>query len=200
MSVATIDSPRGRHGDAPLAPVAPIRPADTRSAENSRPVTVTVTVTLSGESALSAADQVKDSLWRLATTIPTDGAVVDVASTIATATQPDARPQPHRPAGTAPLTILAAARIATLDGVPLSLTRREYDLLHHLAVHPGRVFRRRQLFRAVWDGELFYGERTIDVHVHRLRGKLGERGPVITTVRGVGYRLDAGHRVRVVPE
>jgi DNA-binding response OmpR family regulator len=60
------------------------------------------------------------------------------------------------------------------------------------------VFDRAQLLRQVWGYEMVSGERTVDVHVRRLRVKLGEPGPLIATVRGVGYRLDEAARVVVV--
>ena len=87
---------------------------------------------------------------------------------------------------------------ALLDGVPLNLTRREFDLLCFLAEHPRRVFSRSHLLQAVWGYDFAGGGRTVDVHVRRLRQKLGTRGPSISTVRGVGYRLDECDRVSVL--
>jgi len=101
---------------------------------------------------------------------------------------------PRRP----PLRILTARREALLAGTPLTLTRREYDLLLFLAGHPGRVFTRPQLLKWVWGHTIISGERTVDVHVRRLRAKLKHLGPTITTVRGIGYRLDDVDRVAVV--
>jgi DNA-binding response OmpR family regulator len=72
--------------------------------------------------------------------------------------------------------------------MPLPMTRLEFDLLHFLAVNPRRVFSRMQLLTAVWGYE-HTGERTVDVHVRRLRVKLGAHVPLVTTVYGVGYRL-----------
>jgi DNA-binding response OmpR family regulator len=68
----------------------------------------------------------------------------------------------------------------------VELTRREFDLLQFLAEHPRRVFTRPQLLTYVW-GDLHTGGRTVDVHIRRLRAKLGD--DLVTTVRGVGYRL-----------
>jgi DNA-binding winged helix-turn-helix (wHTH) protein len=101
----------------------------------------------------------------------------------------------HRPAA---LQILTERREALLVGRPMVLTRREYDLLLFLASHPGRVFTRPQLLKWVWGHTIISGERTIDVHVRRLRTKLLDLGPTITTVRGIGYRLDDVDRVAVV--
>jgi two-component system alkaline phosphatase synthesis response regulator PhoP len=73
----------------------------------------------------------------------------------------------------------------------LSLTRREFDLLAFLAHHPGRVYSREELLRKVW-GYDFVGEtRTVDVHIRRLRKKLGEKNRVIETVTGAGYKFVA---------
>ena len=95
------------------------------------------------------------------------------------------------------LRIVECRREALLDGKPLALTRREYELVSFLASRPGRVFTRRQLLNWVWGEDVGSGERTVDVHVRRLRAKLHDRGPVITTIRGVGYRLDQPERVSV---
>ncbi|WP_017882860.1 winged helix-turn-helix domain-containing protein [Leucobacter sp. UCD-THU] len=76
---------------------------------------------------------------------------------------------------------------ARLFGRPLDLTYKEFELLHFLAGHPGRVFTREQLLSEVWGTDYFGGTRTVDVHVRRLRAKLGEHEGLISTVRGVGY-------------
>jgi DNA-binding response OmpR family regulator len=78
---------------------------------------------------------------------------------------------------------------ATVDGRDLDLSFREFELLAFLVEHPGRVFSRRQLVSSVWDGAAV-GARTVDVHVRRLRVKLGAAAERITTVRNVGYRLE----------
>ena len=76
-----------------------------------------------------------------------------------------------------------------VHGRPLDLTFREFELLRFLAEHPGRVFTRPTLMREVWGYDFFGGTRTVDVHVRRLRAKLGpEHEALIETVRGVGYR------------
>lgn len=80
-------------------------------------------------------------------------------------------------------------REARADGHPVALAAREFDLLAHLASHRGQVLSRQQLLDGVW-GEGWIGdERTVDVHVRQLRKKLGDHLP-LTTVWGVGYRLD----------
>jgi len=79
---------------------------------------------------------------------------------------------------------------AKLGGRPLDLTFKEFELLKYLAQHPGRVFTRDQLLQEVWGYDYFGGTRTVDVHVRRLRAKLGaEHEQLIGTVRNVGYRF-----------
>ncbi|MEU4692742.1 winged helix-turn-helix domain-containing protein [Actinoplanes sp. NPDC023714] len=94
--------------------------------------------------------------------------------------------------------LLTGSRQALLDGEALPLTRLEFDLLLYLAERPRRVFSRAQLLAAVWGYERA-GERTVDVHVRRLRLKLGASVPAITTVYGVGYRLADDARVAIMP-
>jgi DNA-binding response OmpR family regulator len=79
---------------------------------------------------------------------------------------------------------------AKVRGRPLDLTYKEFELLKFLAQHPGRVFTRAQLLQEVWGYDYFGGTRTVDVHVRRLRAKLGpEHESLIGTVRNVGYRF-----------
>jgi DNA-binding response OmpR family regulator len=79
---------------------------------------------------------------------------------------------------------------ARLKGRQLDLTYKEFELLKFLAQHPGRVFSRDQLLREVWGFDYFGGHRTVDVHIRRLRAKLGgEYECMIGTVRQVGYKL-----------
>lgn len=88
------------------------------------------------------------------------------------------------------LTIDEAAYSARLRGRNLDLTFKEFELLKFLAGHPGRVFTRAQLLQEVWGYDYFGGTRTVDVHVRRLRAKLGvEHESLIGTIRNVGYRL-----------
>jgi two-component system OmpR family response regulator len=76
------------------------------------------------------------------------------------------------------------------DGAPVSLTRREFDLFQFLCENPRRVFTRSQLLRLVWGYDMVGTERTVDVHVRRLRVKLGRHADRIITLRGYGYRFD----------
>ncbi|GHJ56289.1 DNA-binding response regulator [Nonomuraea sp. TT08I-71] len=86
------------------------------------------------------------------------------------------------------------ARQVTLDGAPVELTPREFDLLHHLAGRPGQVVTKRELLTEVWRIPYGGADKTVDVHLSWLRRKLGESAQdprYLHTVRGVGVRLDA---------
>jgi DNA-binding response OmpR family regulator len=88
------------------------------------------------------------------------------------------------------LVVDGAAYSARLCGQALDLTCTEFELLHVLAQEPDRVFTRDRLLREVWGTDRFGGNRTVDVHVRRLRSKLGaEHEKMIATVRSVGYKL-----------
>ena len=79
---------------------------------------------------------------------------------------------------------------AAVSGQPIDLTYMEYELLKFLAAHPGKVFTRETLLSRVWGYEYYGGARTVDVHIRRLRAKLGEEhAGLIQTVRSVGYRF-----------
>jgi DNA-binding response OmpR family regulator len=79
----------------------------------------------------------------------------------------------------------------TIDGRPVDFTYMEYELLKFLVTHPGRVFSREALLSRVWGYDYYGGARTVDVHVRRLRAKLGqEHASRIKTVRSVGYRWE----------
>jgi DNA-binding response OmpR family regulator len=99
------------------------------------------------------------------------------------------------------LTIEEATYTAKLHSKVLDLTYKEFELLKFLAQHPGRVFTRSHLLQEVWGYDYFGGTRTVDVHVRRLRAKLGvESEALIGTVRNVGYKFvkpaEAGLRAR----
>ena len=83
---------------------------------------------------------------------------------------------------------------ARIKGRALDLTFKEFELLKYLAQHPGRVFTRSQLLQEIWGYDYFGGTRTVDVHIRRLRSKLGpEFEAIIGTVRNVGYRFTLPH-------
>jgi DNA-binding response OmpR family regulator len=91
-----------------------------------------------------------------------------------------------------PLTLDTDTYRARVAGAPIDLTFKEFELLRFLAQHPGRVYTRPALLREVWGYDFYGGTRTVDVHVRRLRAKLGpEHEHLIETVRSVGYRAAA---------
>ncbi|WP_374982512.1 response regulator transcription factor [Streptomyces fradiae] len=99
------------------------------------------------------------------------------------------------------LSVDEATYSAKLKGRVLDLTFKEFELLKYLAQHPGRVFTRAQLLQEVWGYDYFGGTRTVDVHVRRLRAKLGpEHESLIGTVRNVGYRFVAPEKVERAAE
>src|SRR5581483_1332588 len=106
-----------------------------------------------------------------------------------------ARRSSERPSGEGALVlgelvIDEATYTARLRGRLLDLTYKEFELLKYLAQHAGRVFTRAQLLQEVWGYDFFGGTRTVDVHVRRLRAKLGsEHESLIGTVRNVGYKF-----------
>jgi len=180
------------------------------------PVTVTVQVTLpGGDDTMSTAARLAEHLHTITSVATSDTApVADVSTTVAvlvdrtggaTPTDDGFGPDPaltdaarDRANQEPPLCIDTGRRDVRLAGSVLRLTRREYDLLLFLAGHPGRVFTRPQLLKWVWGHDIISGERTVDVHVRRLRRKLRQLGPIITTVRGIGYRLDDSARVKLI--
>jgi two-component system alkaline phosphatase synthesis response regulator PhoP len=77
---------------------------------------------------------------------------------------------------------------ASIDGHPVILAKKEFELLYMLASKPGRVFLRNEILNQVWGNDVIVGDRTIDVHIRKIRQKLGI--DCITTVKGVGYKFD----------
>lgn len=88
------------------------------------------------------------------------------------------------------LRVDTVGRRVTVDGTEIALTPKEHDLLVALAGRPGAVMAREDLMREVWHTEWFGATKTLDMHVSTLRRKLGDAGAAITTVRGVGFRLE----------
>jgi DNA-binding response OmpR family regulator len=101
------------------------------------------------------------------------------------------RSRPGAPAvmETGTLRIDALAREVKLAGKPLTMTPREFDLLVFFVQNPGRVLTRDELLRKVWGYDYLGDTRTVDVHIRRLRMKLGEKTRLIETVTGVGYKF-----------
>lgn len=75
-----------------------------------------------------------------------------------------------------------------VDGKDVTLAKKEFELLYLLAAKPGRVFLRNEIMSQVWGNDVIVGDRTIDVHIRKIRQKLGI--DCITTVKGVGYKFD----------
>ncbi len=90
-----------------------------------------------------------------------------------------------------PLLLDASTHRVSYDGEPLKLGPTEFKLLHYLMSNPERVHSRGLLLDKVWGDHVFIEERTVDVHVKRLREALGPAGVLVETVRGAGYRLTA---------
>jgi two-component system OmpR family response regulator len=194
MPVTAMSARVGRRGPhvSGSGRIAAIRRAPAEPARPPGPPALTVTVAIPlTEAALSApAQRLLDAVREL----------VELGHGSVTMT-PGEPPAPVRAGHDGPeLRLLTASRQVMLDGELLPLTRLEFDLLLFLAENAGRVFDRPQLLRLVWGHQVICGERTVDVHVRRLRSKVEGTGPVISTVRGVGYRLDSAERVAVLHE
>ena len=94
------------------------------------------------------------------------------------------------------IVIDATAYTARIRGTIVDLTFKEFELLKYMALNQGRVLTRETLLDVVWGEDYIGGSRTVDVHIRRLRAKLGtENDHLIGTVRNVGYRLDAPSEV-----
>lgn len=102
----------------------------------------------------------------------------------------DDRPADNQTVKVDDLVINMARYEVRVKGSVVELTLKEYELLKHLATHEARVFTRSDLLDSIWGYDYYGGMRTVDVHIRRLRSKLGESGKAITTVRGVGYKFD----------
>ncbi|MGO1234546.1 MAG: winged helix-turn-helix transcriptional regulator [Microbacterium gubbeenense] len=110
-----------------------------------------------------------------------------------------ASPSSSTTVDTSGITIDETSYSAKVRGKPLDLTFKEFQLLHFLASNPSRVFSREQLLSEVWGYDYFGGTRTVDVHVRRLRAKLGDHDHLIGTVRNVGYRFNAAEEPGAAP-
>ncbi|MFT4136482.1 winged helix-turn-helix domain-containing protein [Microbacterium sp.] len=134
------------------------------------------------------------------TAVSTEWGLDDVILTSAGPAEVDARirlvlgrqssEQPSTRVQTSGISIDESSYSAKVRGKTLDLTYKEFQLLHFLATHPSRVFTREQLLSEVWGYDYFGGTRTVDVHVRRLRAKLGDLEQLIGTVRNVGYRFN----------
>jgi DNA-binding response OmpR family regulator len=181
MPVSALSPRINRHVTGPGRGAATRRPSEPA-------LTVTVAIPLAGEALLPQAHKLIEAVREL---VELSQGTVTVEPAV------PVREEPPLPSGPE-VRILTSSRQVVLDGDLLALTRLEFDLLVFLAERPRRVFTRGQLLSGVWGYE-HTGERTVDVHVRRLRLKLGGNLPVITTVYGVGYRLSDEARVVVLP-
>ncbi|NYD99752.1 DNA-binding response OmpR family regulator [Kineosphaera limosa] len=146
---------------------------------------VIVILTEGGLTAVNADWAITDVL--LTTAGPAE---VEARLRLAGARRQDVHPDADSPIRSGELLIDEQAYSARLRGSSLDLTYKEFELLKYLAQHPGRVFTRAQLLQEVWGYDYFGGTRTVDVHVRRLRAKLGaDHETLIGTVRNVGYRF-----------
>jgi two-component system OmpR family response regulator len=189
MPVTALPARAGRpasHATGPGVVAAIRRPAT----EPAPALTLTVAIPLTDDNLTPQAHKLLEAVREL----------VEVSQGTVTVTQPPpVRFADPATEGTGPeVRLLTASRQVLLDGVVLPLTRLEFDLLMFLAENPRRVFTRGQLLAGVWGYE-HTGERTVDVHVRRLRVKLGGTVPLVTTVYGVGYRLADDARVLLLP-
>jgi len=203
MSVSPASSRTGWHTSQPAGPGRP--PAVLRRPANSGTpsLTVTLSIPLVGTDELTPpARRLLDAALELIER--GEGTVTGLSGTGERRAEIPAPRTPARPAGaTQPvpaLHILVASRSVLIEGDPLPLTRLEFDLLLHLCRQPKRVHRRAALMHQVWGATTAVDTRTVDVHVRRIRRKLGDASAIIGTVRGVGYRVDQEHQVRVEQE
>ncbi|RKN48628.1 winged helix-turn-helix domain-containing protein [Micromonospora endolithica] len=181
MSVVAIPFRPYRSAGRPREARPPIADAVGRPAAP----TLTITVDLAPGPVSPRVTRLLDLLGELAET--GEGRLRPAAADRAPAVAEPA-PPPAQPVDPRAVCILAGTRVVRQGGRAVRLTRIEYDLLLFLAQRPHRVFTRLQLLTGVWGYEHAVA-RTVDVHVRRLRAKLGADLPVVTTVYGVGYRL-----------
>jgi DNA-binding winged helix-turn-helix (wHTH) protein len=188
MPVTALSAGIGRHTTRHGRAATIRRPADP-AGDPAPALTLTVNIPLTDGALSPQAHRLIEAVREL----------VEISRGEAITVAPDAEEQAAaEPAGTE-VQLLTASRQVLVDGEVLPLTRLEFDLLLFLADHPRRVFTRAQLLSGVWGYE-HTGERTVDVHVRRLRVKLGNQVSLITTVYGVGYRLADDARIVVLPQ
>nr|WP_221379424.1 winged helix-turn-helix domain-containing protein [Actinoplanes polyasparticus] len=165
-------------------------------------LTVTVAIPLTGDSISPQAHKLIEAVRELVEvshgTVTMEAAAAPGEMFAGDAAAGDLAPREADLAAGPEVRLLTGTRQVIVDGQPLPLTRLEFDLLLFLAERPRRVFTRAQLLTGVW-GYDHTGERTVDVHVRRLRLKLGGTAPLITTVYGVGYRLSDDAHVVIKP-
>jgi two-component system alkaline phosphatase synthesis response regulator PhoP len=90
---------------------------------------------------------------------------------------------------TGPLVINKEKYTVSLDGENIVFPRKEFEIISYLAANPGKVFHRDKILADVWGADIFVVERTVDVHIRKIREKLGKYSDLIETIKGVGYRF-----------
>ena len=176
--------------------VVPLPHRSVRSVSRTQPLRATeirlsFEVVLGGATRYTDALDVIDSVRRLTERVGASGLTVGSGAGHSPPTLAKAEP----PVDASAVRIFPEMRRVQVGAEDVELTKLEYDLMLFLAEHPRTVFTRRQLLQGVW-GHLHAGERTIDVHIRRIRAKVRE--DLVVTVRGVGYRLADDPRVRIV--
>ncbi len=179
MPVSALSPRANRRATGPGRASGPRRPADSA-------LTVTVAIPLTSEALTPQAHRLIEAVREL---VELSQGTVTVERELPAREELPAIPD---------VRLLTGSRQVLVHEQALPLTRLEFDLLLFLAERPRQVFTRGQLLSGVWGYE-HTGERTVDVHVRRLRLKLGNGLPVITTVYGVGYRLADDAQVAIQP-
>ncbi len=190
MAVTALSARTGRHGNGSGRVATIRRVAAAPAVAPPTALTITLNIPLTGDTLPPQAHRLIEAVREL----------VEAGQGSIAVESPPAPPAPaeERADDTIVVRLLTASRQVMVEGELLPLTRLEFDLLLFLADHLRRVFSRTQLLNAVWGYE-HTGERTVDVHVRRLRVKMGTQLPLITTVYGVGYRLSDEARIVVLP-
>lgn len=136
--------------------------------------------------------------WGVTDFILTTAGPAEVEARLRLLARPPERTNVEEQISAGELSIDSSAYTARIRGKSLDLTYKEFELLKYFSQHPAKVFTRAQLLQEVWGYDYFGGTRTVDVHVRRLRAKLGpEHDAMISTVRHVGYRFDPPGERRV---
>ncbi len=189
MPVSALSSRVARHAGGPGR-------GDTAARRPSEPaLTVTVAIPLTGDTISPQAHRLIEAVREL---VEVSQGTVTLEPAAPLTDDHDGREDDEGLPTGPEVRLLTGTRQVLIEGELLPLTRLEFDLLLFLAERPRRVFTRGQLLTGVW-GYDHTGERTVDVHVRRLRLKLGGAAPLITTVYGVGYRLSDEARVVIKP-
>lgn len=204
-SAVRIDAPHGRRA-ASLRSVPAGRFAGRGEAGRRRPLAPQRGASAPSATGLRLAPRTDDADERRGVLSPSSPAARDARAALRARTAPRltsvATPlSPASPADarTTGLVLDLYGRRLRLDGEDVVLTHKEFELLAHLARHARTALTRADIMATVWaDAEETVGERTVDVHVRRVRAKLGRYRRLISTVRGAGYRLDPGSDVTIL--